>query len=524
MNEWTKRRTNSTSAKQRPGVTLSRANLVQIPVPEARHLWRGLRVNTSAVQNGARDTKNVFITVDLDGEYKGKPWTCGFEFYYANPESFYCRLITEDPQGNERQAQVPEGAEKALVSLLPPMSGLISEEPELQPGRIQSLLGEGQTAQVLRNICLQVYQQDPDGWAAICDVIRSFYGVDLETPVQDQARGTVGLRYMQDGVPLELSSAGRGMQQTLLLLAHMRANPNSTLLLDEPDAHLEVLRQRQIYNLITETARATGSQIIAASHSEVVLNEAADKDVVVAFVGVPHRIDDRGAQLVKSLKEIGFDQYYQAERKSFVLYLEGSTDLAILRSFARKLQHPVLKILDDAPFVHYVGNQPQMAARHFFGLREAKPNLQGFALFDRLDAGPPAGFAIPCHCWARREIENYFATRDVLMGYAAATTHDDLVGQAQRGEQEEAMDAAIQEVENALRTLQKDPWAADLKVSEEFLPQVFQRYYSRLGRDNRLNKSDFHILVDYVAPQDIAGEVGEVLDKIWDEHQKVVRG
>ena len=42
------------------------------------------------------------------------------------------------------------------------------------------------------------------------------------------------------------------------------------------------------------------------------LNEAADRDVLIAFVGRPHRIDDRGSQVVKSLKEIGFEHYLQA--------------------------------------------------------------------------------------------------------------------------------------------------------------------------------------------------------------------
>jgi ABC-type glutathione transport system ATPase component len=97
------------------------------------------------------------------------------------------------------------------------------------------------------------------------------------------------------------------------MLAHQYANPGAVLLLDEPDAHLEILRQRQIYSLITDTARHTGSQIIAASHSEIVLNESADKDVVIAFVGAPHRMDDRGSQVLKALKEIGFEHYYQAE-------------------------------------------------------------------------------------------------------------------------------------------------------------------------------------------------------------------
>jgi ABC-type cobalamin/Fe3+-siderophores transport system ATPase subunit len=53
---------------------------------------------------------------------------------------------------------------------------------------------------------------------------------------------------------LDLSCVGRELQQTLLLLAHLYANPKTVLLLDEPDAHLEVLRQRQIYQLLTDVA------------------------------------------------------------------------------------------------------------------------------------------------------------------------------------------------------------------------------------------------------------------------------
>ncbi len=71
------------------------------------------------------------------------------------------------------------------------------------------------------------------------------------------------------------------MQQTLLLLAHLNRNPQSVLLIDEPDAHLEILRQREIYRLLTDVASERGSLIIVASHSEVGLNEAADRHVTV---------------------------------------------------------------------------------------------------------------------------------------------------------------------------------------------------------------------------------------------------
>ena len=94
----------------------------------------------------------------------------------------------------------------------------------------------------------------------------------------------------------------------------MYANPGAVILLDEPDAHLEILRQRQIYGLIAEFAPDSGNQIIAASHSEVLLNEAAERDIVVAFVGKLHRIGGGRSQVRKALAGIGFDQYYQAEQ------------------------------------------------------------------------------------------------------------------------------------------------------------------------------------------------------------------
>ncbi len=113
------------------------------------------------------------------------------------------------------------------------------------------------------------------------------------------------MSYREGGTALDLSSAGRGLQQTLLLLACLYANPGSLLLLDEPDAHLEILRQRQTYHLLSEVAREAGCQVVAASHSEVLLHEAAGRDTVVAFVGAPHRIDQRGSQPLQALTERG---------------------------------------------------------------------------------------------------------------------------------------------------------------------------------------------------------------------------
>jgi hypothetical protein len=355
VKRWNERRKGKATPEKRPGVTINRRDLIAVPIPDASLLWRDLHVRDVSKTNGKQETKNIRVDITVEGVTEGNAWRCGVEFDYANEESFYCRPLRLSEEKNPERMPVPEEAGKVRVAFLPPMSGLAASETRLDPGAVNVRLGEGRTAEVLRNLCYQILT-GPDGvenWRRVCGQIEALFGVRLDNPKYVPERGEIVMTYRQpepSGVRLDLSSSGRGLQQTLLLLAHLVVNPESVLLLDEPDAHLEILRQRDIYQLLTEEAREYGSQIIAASHSEVILNEAADRDVVVAFLGPPHRIDDRGSQVLKSLKEIGFQEYYQAEQTGWVLYVEGSTDLAILRAFAKTLGHPAAAVL-ERPFM-----------------------------------------------------------------------------------------------------------------------------------------------------------------------------
>ena len=294
----------------------------------------------------------------------------------------------------------------------------------------------------------------------------------------------------------------------------MMVNPKSVLLMDEPDAHLEILRQRQIYQMLTDTARENGNQIIAASHSEVILNEAADRDMVIAFVGKPHRIDDRGSQVYKSLKEIGYDQYYQATETGWVLYLEGSTDLAILRSLAVTLGHPAAKCLEK-PFVHYVLNQPKKAQEHFYGLREAKPDLIGIAIFDRLDNGLPSDPNLTQRMWSQRELENYICHKEAILEWTKSAAEQNTEGPLFAGSWVDSMNHVIAELESALETLGKpSPWGEDIKVTDDFLDPLFEKFFSLLGLPNLMRKTDYHELARFVSPENLSHEIREVLDAI----------
>lgn len=513
VQEWRSRRAGST-AKIRPGVTLNRLALTHTPVAEARLLWRNLRVSAQTRGAGGTSQEPVFIDVLVEGQDGGERWECGLEFYYGNPESVYCRPLRLPGPDNNARMEVPPQTAAIKIAFLPPMSGLATEETEVLPGRVDVLIGEGQTAQVLRNLCMRVSESSPAGWADIKQRMMTMFGIALGDPVRDQGRGSIRLGYHERGHELDIASAGRGLQQALLLLAHLFANPGSALLLDEPDAHLEILRQRQIYNVLSECAGAAGSQIIAASHSEIVLNEAAERDLVIAFIGPqPHPIVDRGSQLLKALREIGFDHYYQAELKGMVLYVEGATDLAVLAALARRLDHPAQAVL-DRPFVHYVANQPNEAQKHFHGLREARPNLVGFAVFDRLDRPLPDGFVLPAHCWHRREIENYIASRESLLRFAEGAGPDDLVTRAERSRRRAAMEHALNQVQAALAVLRQDPWGADAKISDDVLPAVFANFYESLGLRNEMAKADYHALVRHLLPAEIDPEVVSVLDRL----------
>ena len=519
LKRWNEKRSGKNAPEKRPGVTVNRRDLLAIPVPGAALLWRELRVRNVRKVQGRQRTDNVRIDLVVEGVSQDKAWKCGLEFDYANEESFYCRPLRLGEGKTPNRMPIPNEAAATQIAFLPPLSGLAATETRLDQGAVNVRVGEGRTAEVLRNLCWQVQNENPALWEKTVNQIDDLFGSRLDAPRYVEERGEIVMEYREHGVRLDLSCSGRGLQQTLLILAYMHVNPGAIILLDEPDAHLEILRQRQIYKLITDVAAERGNQIIAASHSEVLLNEAADKDTVIAFVGKPHTIGSSRSQVQKALREIGFEQYYQAEQTGWVLYLEGSTDLAILQAFAKRLGNDQAMKALERPFVRYVVDQPGQAARHYYGLREALPNLQGLALFDRLEAEPTERGPLQYIFWKKREIENYLCTRATLEAYASASALETdpmpLFTIAAVDQRVAAMQEAIAEIEEAMIKLDKgSPWAPEVKVSDDFLAPLFKAYFNKLALPNIMAKRQFYELAVYVPENEIDPEINEKLNAI----------
>lgn len=523
VRSWMEKRGKDSKAKQRVGVVLNRRDLVQLPMPTTALLWRDKHLR-QAPNGGAKATQNILLQITVEGVSQGVAWSCPLEFDYSNDEIIHCRPARLDGDG-ERRAAIPPEAQNVRVAYLPPMSGLEANERRIDEGAIQVSLGQGKTADVLRNLCWKVWEAEHEKenegeWGSLVAQIERLFGARLNAPEYVAQRGEIQMSYRETApevrrqTDLDLSAAGRGLQQTLLLLAFLRWKPGSVVLIDEPDAHLEILRQRQIYAELTETARRLGSQFIAATHSEVVLNEA-DKDTVVAFIGKPHPLR-QSDQLKKALSLLGYEQFLQAEIMGWVLYLEGSTDLEALRILATKA-HPAAARALERPFVCYVMNQAEKARTHFFGLREAYPALRGLALFDNTpDVTPQTGSPLKELKLNRRELENYFCSPAILQKWVEQSTlADDLFGRAELANRRAAMEQAI--TGNTIPLALNDPshsfWRTN-KVSDEYLPAVFGSFFKQLGLPNSMNKSDYGQLARLLRPEEIDPELLRVLDAI----------
>ena len=518
-------------AKKRTGKPLNRLTLLSVPVPKTRHFWKNLKVSG----------KDLHITVGMDVEGSVVPLTMVFR-HHASDELIYA----EPHPSTLGQPEALAKAAQLDVALLYPMSGIAADEPLITRNRIDYHMGRGSTAEVLRNLCLVVHQNSPQDWEEITGLMRRLFQVSLTTPTENEG-GSLDLFYEQSGAdrPLDLSLAGRGFQQMLLILAHLYAHKGSVLLIDEPDAHLEILRQQQIYTLLRTIADRNRCQVLMATHSEVVMQEALDSHLTLILGGHAEDLASKPA-IKESLKRFGAAHYVRARETGHVLYLEGSTDLAMLRAFADRLGHPVRDLIADGAHlnVYYLqDNRPapgqtpdelldavegafgEKARDHFFALRNILPELRGLEIIDNdnrgLQESNAGGFTrLP---WKRYELENYLVTPDLLMEWVHADGVDLFADQRQAILNglllEQIFDDNQDDFENysqANTSTQNTIWRAQTQTRKlsVFAEEFFRRCAAATGTPIALRKGDFHQLISKQPVASIDPEISEKLDAI----------
>lgn len=502
-------------AKDRPGVPITRKDLTVIPTRSVRHLWHDCVTALAGPQV-------VPIQVIVTGTHGSETWTCGVELRHQSAEQFYTNPITAGGELLEA-GQIPSAVKEMTVAHLPPLAGVQREEEKLEEGAQNRRIGEGRAGDILRNLALSVHERSPQQWKQIQQLMRDLFHIELLDPQHLKQTSEITLEYRNLSLrrrraredELDIATGGSGFLQVLLLLTFIHARPGSVILLDEPDAHLEIIRQREIYSLLRRLVAERGSQLVVATHSEVIFDES-EYDQIVAFLGPkvgPLASAAEKGQIKKALQDIANADYLLAEQRRRVLYVEDFTDVAILSAWARALGHDAHPMISQA-FVKHIGNVIPQARKHFDGLKAAVPALKGCVVIDQTSVTLQTGRDLVECMWKRREIENYLVhpaalkrlcTRLVtqemeLFGANAASKADELLRRRMTGDDFE-------------HPLQDSATLRDIRGSA-FLDEFFRDFFQEFRLYNPMPKREFYQIAAAMKPEEVHPEVIQILDTI----------
>ena len=357
-------------------------------------------------------------------------WSVIMEFIADSTEQIYVRPKVDVPADVLRSLDF-------RVAFIPPMTGIGIDEPVFQPPKIEQLLGLGRPGEVLRNLLVEA-NRDELAWDALQASIERLFSYRLRPPDTSGAHIVADYTIVDSsGVSpiLDIASAGSGFQQVLMLLAFLNTRPGAVLLLDEPDAHLHVILQDAIYHELRTVAARQRSQLVVATHSEVVINAVEPRELYV-MLNEPRAIADNAerARLISTLRVLSNADVMQAQDVRGVLYVEDYTDIAILRAWAARLAHRAEALLSTElmwkPVVFQtrqtgVGNPGIQAREHFGALQLVRDALPGLELRDG-DARPESpdteitGAGLQRLRWRRYEIESYLVHPDALARFVEA--------------------------------------------------------------------------------------------------------
>lgn len=338
-------------------------------------------------------------------------WGVTMEFIANTTEQIFVRPHLSVEPATLKRAEL-------LTVFVPPMTGLSTDEPVYQRPKVDQLLGQAKPGEIIRNLLVEAHQSE-EAWPALRESMQRLFGCEILPPDATGADIIAEYRQGDSGPRLDVASAGSGFQQVLMLLTFLHTRPASVLLLDEPDAHLHVILQDAIYGELRSVAARQGSQLIMATHSEVIINSVDPRELCILF-DQPRIVSDEAerAKLAKSMGILTDTDIMLALVAPGVLYLEGRTDLDILREWAKILGHPAQETLSTKMFwkptvwESRLGGAGVTARDHHAALELVRPNLPGLIILDgdddrRIPETPITGQGLQRLRWKRYEIESY---------------------------------------------------------------------------------------------------------------------
>ena len=437
-------------------------------------------------------------------------WAITMEFIADSTEQIYVR-----PKSDIEPAVLrPISLQTVFV---PAMSGLATEEPVYQKPKLDLLLGQARPGEVLRNLLAEANHSE-EAWNPLTRSIMKLFGYELLPPDATGAHIVSEYKVGTTGPRLDIASAGSGFQQVLMLLTFLYTRPGAVLLLDEPDAHLHMILQDAIYGELRSVAMERRSQLLIATHSEVMINSVEPRELC-ALLDQPRMLaaSQEKALLIESLRVLTNADILQSLEVPGILYLEHYTDLDILRAWSKVLQHPVADFLETKVFWKptvaetRAGSKGIKARDHYDALLLVRDDLPALELVDGdahegIQSTPITGHGFQRLRWKRYEIESYLVYPAALARYV-----ERVVGAAAEVNLQD-LDRHFQE--NYPPAFLRDPLVDNAvvvrsKARTELLPPAL----AAAGLPG-LPYTRYHEIAAIMLPEEIHPEVREKLDGI----------
>lgn len=506
---WDKKGPGSGSrAKDRPGAPITRQEFTALPLPSMDQLWTDTHTSLRKDEGKQGAPRPLVITLH------GSEWKVGFEFRYSGPEQIHAKPVAADLPHLDR------AHEEISVIYVPPFSGIGVNETRHDRPYQDMLVGQGKAGDILRNLLLEVSEAgDGSDWQKLVEIVSDVFGYRLLKPAYAGAP-YITCQYLK-GIPkgngfgglppLDVSTTGSGFHQVLLILAFMFARPSSLILLDEPDAHLHVLLQKQLYDILRRLCHERKGQLLIATHSEVLIDNTSPEQIV-SFYREPHPLasDSDRDQVREALKRVTSLELLLAENAQGILYLEGSTDFDLLKAWAGVLDHPLNRWFNGLPFWHNnQGRSPKEARAHFFALKAIRPNLKAVLLLDGDNRNMPdreiTADGLTILRWERYEAESYLLHPESLKRFLNAEKEPLFAKQAMDYLQDQLPPAFFHSPLEVSAFLRAEP------ASKTLLPALLAK------AEAAISKSDYFLLAQNMKPEEIPSEVEEKLNAIYQQ-------
>jgi hypothetical protein len=398
-------------------------NFTALPVPEFNLLWRERTEREYPLVNGTKKQEYILIEIEVAWRTKQREERVfGVKLRYNSPQSVYA--IPSD--GWERFRALEQEGSIPVIAYVPPFSGLEPIEEWRDDGPLRKQVGKAQPGSVLRNLLLRVCppalqdqqvesernHEPPADWKEIKNVVRRWFSVELSEPKYERGVDTqIVCEYKQDKRPYDIIAAGSGFHQTLTLLAFLYGYHPTTILLDEPDAHLHVNLQREILDYFKRKSSERGVQFLIATHAEEFVKGVDPTQLVSLMSQRPTRVESTPG-ILTAMADVSNTELTELMASPVMLYVEGESDERILRAWAKACDSE--DIFPDVCFRAMGGGakltMKDEADRHFAGVTQVIPHAKRLMLFD-YDADAAAFHPGPdnpaLYEWKRANIENY---------------------------------------------------------------------------------------------------------------------